>query len=206
MSDIPTRVPPDSPLAPPWYKLEDKDEANASSVGELTLVIWFGTQADEMFPNAWHSDVAAFSGDSVMNTRSKVHLSPTLWYLRVDIIEAQDLFFPSNRNRITEVYVKATLGNVKLRTKVSGLRQTSLNPRWKMAQSRKDGGYHVFDESVDCSSDYRATFKGLWPPAIGVLELGIVSASGSVPMKSRDGNETTDAYCVAKVGTDKNNS
>ncbi|MBA0855175.1 hypothetical protein Goshw_010108, partial [Gossypium schwendimanii] len=59
MSDIPTRVPPDSPLAPQWYKLEA--EAN-SSVGELMMILWFGTQADEVFIDAWHSDVASVSG------------------------------------------------------------------------------------------------------------------------------------------------
>ncbi|KAE8702803.1 multiple C2 and transmembrane domain-containing protein 1-like [Hibiscus syriacus] len=270
MSDIPTRVPPDSPLAPQWYKLEDKDMANGSSVGELMLALWFGTQADEVFPDAWHSDVAPVSGDSIMNTLSKVYISPRLWYLRVNIIEAQDLVLPSDRNRITDVYVKASLGDMKLRTKVSA--DKSLNPRWnedlmfvaaepfydpliltvleknnddeislgscvihlskvyirwrpepvgakwynlgnvgveveELKFSSKlnmrislDGGYHVFDEPVNFISDYRATFKGLWPPAIGVLELGIISASGLVPMKSRDGKETTDAYCVAKFG------
>ncbi|MBA0614382.1 hypothetical protein Godav_014685, partial [Gossypium davidsonii] len=82
MSDIPTRVPPDSPLAP----------------------------------------------QCITNTRSKVYLSPRLWYLRVNIIEAQDLVVPGDKNRNPEVYVKAALGNVKLRTRVSA--DKSLNPRW----------------------------------------------------------------------------
>ncbi|MBA0712204.1 hypothetical protein Golax_011319, partial [Gossypium laxum] len=99
MSDIPTRVPPDSPLAPQWYKLEA--EAN-SSVGELMMILWFGTQADEVFIDAWHSDVASVS--------------------------AQDLVVPGDKNRNPEVYVKAALGNVKLRTRVSA--DKSLNPRW----------------------------------------------------------------------------
>lgn len=50
------------------------------------LAIWWGTQADEAFPEAWHSD----TGD-LPSVRSKVYLSPKLWYLRVNIIEAQDL-------------------------------------------------------------------------------------------------------------------
>ncbi|KAL5827451.1 hypothetical protein ACOSQ3_019290 [Xanthoceras sorbifolium] len=52
-----------------------------------------------------------------------------------------------------------------------------------------DGGY---------SSDLRSTMKPLWPPVIGVLELGILSAKGLLPMKSRDGRGTTDAYSVPK--------
>lgn len=63
-----------------------------------------------------------------MNTCSKVYLSPRLWYLRVNIIEAQDLVVPGDKNRNSEVYVKGTLGNVKLRTRVSA--DKSLNPRW----------------------------------------------------------------------------
>ncbi|XVF33745.1 hypothetical protein REPUB_Repub17cG0195000 [Reevesia pubescens] len=279
VSDIPRRVPPDSPLAPQWYKLEGKDDGvnnmatAAKPAGELMLVIWFGTQADEVFPDAWHSDVASVSGESIMNARSKVYLSPRLWYLRVNIIEAQDLV-PTQKNRSPEVYVKATLGNAKLRSRVSP--DKSVNPRWnedlmfvaaepfydpliltvedKLGNNEEeslgrcvihpskvykrwlpepvgakwynlenvsavdhhvkdlkfasklnmrislDGGYHVFDESIHCSSDYRATHKALWTPTIGVLELGIIGATGLVPMKSRDGHKTTDAYCVAKYG------
>ncbi|KAA3469550.1 FT-interacting protein 1-like [Gossypium australe] len=92
-SNILTQVPLDSPLAPEWYKLEDKDMDKANlSVGELMLVIWFGTQADEVFIDAWHSYVATVTG--------LVYLSPRLWYLRVNIIEAQDLVVLETRIRI----------------------------------------------------------------------------------------------------------
>lgn len=278
VSDIPTRVPPDGPLAPQWYQLKDKD-GRVIAGAELMLVIWFGTQADEAFPDASHSDASAVSGESLKNAISKVYLSPKLWYLRVNIIEGQDLV-PSDPNRTPEVYVKATLGNMKLMSKVSAVK--SVNPKWnedlmfvaaepfdppliltvedKLGNNKEeslgriviplknvtkrnlpeaapakwydlekmivsaddqavgkkekkfasklymrislDGGYHVFDESIHCSSDYRATHKALWRGTIGVLELGIISASGLVPMKlsSKDGVKTTDAYCVAKYG------
>ena len=48
--------------------------------------VWWGTQADEAFPEAWHSDTRGHA-----QFRSKVYLSPRLWYLRVNVIEAQDL-------------------------------------------------------------------------------------------------------------------
>lgn len=48
--------------------------------------IWWGTQADEAFPEAWQSDTG---GHALF--RSKAYLSPKLWYLRVNVIEAQDL-------------------------------------------------------------------------------------------------------------------
>ncbi|GLT78828.1 hypothetical protein SLA2020_503520 [Shorea laevis] len=271
LNEIPKRVPPDSPLAPQWYRLKDRKGEKAK--GELMLAVWMGTQADEAFPDAWHSDAAAVGGDAVANIRSKVYLSPKLWYVRVNIIEAQDLI-PGDKSRFPEVYVKALLGNQALRTGVS--KSKTINPMWnedlmfvaaepfeeplvlsvedrvgpnkdenlgkcaislqnvqrrldyKPVNSRwvnlekhvivdgekketkfaskihlricLDGGYHVLDESTHYSSDLRPTAKQLWKPSIGILELGILSAHGLMPMKTRDGRGTTDAYCVAKYG------
>lgn len=63
-----------------------------------------------------------------------------------------------------------------------------------------EGGYHVEHESANYYSDLRPTDKKLWKPKIGVLELGILRATGLMSMKTRDGQQTTDAYCVAKYG------
>ncbi|KAK0574281.1 hypothetical protein LWI29_021002 [Acer saccharum] len=270
MPDIPTRVPPDSPLAPQWYRLEASNGTRAR--GELMFAIWWGSQADEAFSDAWHSDAAAVSGESIMNCRSKVYVSPKLWYVRVNVIEAQDLV-TKIKNKNPEVRVKAVLGSVILKTRIS--QNKNLNPTWnedlmfvaaepfddpliltienELAPNKEeclgrlvmplskadkrflpspvgakwynldtsmsddvadkknvkfasrlcmrfslDGGYHVFDEATAYSSDFRATMKQLWPGTIGVLELGILSAKGLLPMKSKDGRGTTDAYCVAK--------
>ncbi|KAL1209881.1 FT-interacting protein 3 [Cardamine amara subsp. amara] len=272
LNEVPKRVPPDSPLAPQWYRLEDRKGDKVK--GELMLAVWFGTQADEAFPEAWHSDAATVSGtDALANIRSKVYLSPKLWYLRVNVIEAQDLI-PSDKGRYPEVYVKAIVGNQALRTRVSQSR--TINPMWNedlmfvaaepfeeplilsvedrvapnkdevlgrcaiplqyldrrfdhkpvnsrwynlekhaMVDGEKketkfasrihmriclEGGYHVLDESTHYSSDLRPTAKQLWKPNIGVLELGILNATGLMPMKTKDGRGTTDAYCVAKYG------
>ncbi|XVF24420.1 hypothetical protein REPUB_Repub13aG0126300 [Reevesia pubescens] len=274
LPDIPTCLPPDSPLASQWFRLEDKNGVNVGR-GELMLAIWFGIQADDVFPDAWHSDATIVSGESLLNTRSKVYLSPRLWYLRVNIIQAQDLV-PSNKNRKPEVYVKAIVGDVILRTRVSA--DKNVNPKWNedlmlvvaepfrdplilsvedmlgnnmveclgrcvirlsqvdqrmlpLAAAAKwfnlekivlddgrrpkelmnfysklnmrvtlDNGYHVFDESIHYGNDYRPTMKKPWTAIMGVLELGILSASSLQPMKLRDGRETTDSYCVAKYG------
>nr|GMC79405.1 FT-interacting protein 1-like [Ipomoea batatas]GMC82043.1 FT-interacting protein 1-like [Ipomoea batatas]GMC84344.1 FT-interacting protein 1-like [Ipomoea batatas]GMC88711.1 FT-interacting protein 1-like [Ipomoea batatas] len=127
LHEIPKRVPPDSPLAPQWYRLEDK-KGDKIKGGELMLAVWMGTQADEAFPDAWHSDSAAVSGhDGLANIRSKVYLSPKLWYLRVNVIEAQDLV-PNDKSRFPEVFVKAILGNQALRTRVS--MNKTINPMW----------------------------------------------------------------------------
>uniref|UniRef100_A0A7N0VG65 C2 domain-containing protein n=1 Tax=Kalanchoe fedtschenkoi TaxID=63787 RepID=A0A7N0VG65_KALFE len=272
LNDIPKRVPPDSPLAPQWYRMVDRKGDKVK--GELMLAVWMGTQADEAFPEAWHSDAATVSGDGTGHIRSKVYLSPKLWYLRVNVIEAQDLM-PSDKSRYPEAYVKAMLGNQTLRTKISQSKTVNpiwnedlmfvvaepfeeplilsvedkvgpgkdenlgmcviplhnvqrrldhkpVNTRWhnlekhivgdgeKMKETKfasrihmricLDGGYHVLDESTHYSSDLRPTAKQLWKTSIGILELGVISAHGLIPMKSRDGRGTTDAYCVAKYG------
>ncbi|RWR91810.1 C2 calcium-dependent membrane targeting [Cinnamomum micranthum f. kanehirae] len=61
--------------------------------GELKLAIWMGTAADEAFPDARHSDAASTHVDVSMASyiRSKVYFSPRLWYMHVEIIEAEDL-------------------------------------------------------------------------------------------------------------------
>lgn len=125
INEIPKRAPPDSPLAPQWYRLEDRKGEKVK--GELMLAIWMGTQADEAFPDAWHSDAAAVAGEAVSRIRSKVYLSPKLWYVRVNVIEAQDLV-PGDKSRYPEVFVKAILGNQALRTRIS--QSKSVNPMW----------------------------------------------------------------------------
>ncbi|KAF7805379.1 FT-interacting protein 1 [Senna tora] len=272
LNEIPKRVPPDSPLAPQWYRLEDRKGDKAK--GELMLAVWMGTQADEAFPDSWHSDAASVGPEAVGNIRSKVYLSPKLWYVRVNVIEAQDLI-PNDKSRYPEVFVKVNLGNQFLRTRVSPSK--TINPMWnedlmfvvaepfeepliltvedrvgpnkdeilgrcviplQIVQRRLDhkpvntrwynlekhviiegeqkketkfasrihlrvcldGGYHVLDESTHYSSDLRPTAKQLWKSSIGILEVGVISAQGLMPMKTRDGRGTTDAYCVAKYG------
>ncbi|KAM0068504.1 putative C2 domain, phosphoribosyltransferase, C2 domain superfamily [Helianthus debilis subsp. tardiflorus] len=268
--DVPKRVPPDSPLAPQWYKLEDK-KGEKLKHGEIMLAVWRGTQADECFSDAWHSDAATVNREGVSKIRGKVYLSPKLWYVRVNVIECQDLI-PSDRNKPVEVCVKVALGNQALRTQISPVK--TINPIWnedlvfvaaepfeealmltvedrgnkdeilgkcllplysvhrrwdnKAVHSKwhnlekhtvidgekkeakfasrihlrvcLDGGYHVLDESTNYSSDLRPTAKQIWKPSIGILELGIISAKGLSPMKTRDGRGTTDAFCVAKYG------
>ncbi|EMS60507.1 Multiple C2 and transmembrane domain-containing protein 2 [Triticum urartu] len=91
LSEVPVRVPPDSPLAPQWYRLDGK-RGEKLHHGEIMLSVWLGTQADEAFPEAWHSDAHGAAGPSaVASTRAKVYFSPKLVYLRVAGIGAQDL-------------------------------------------------------------------------------------------------------------------
>lgn len=127
ITDVPTRVPPDSPLAPEWYRLEDKK--GQKTKGELMLAVWIGTQADEAFPDAWHSDAAIPVDSSMPSThiRSKVYHSPRLWYVRVNVIEVQDLVL-SDKTRFPDVYVKVQIGSQVLKTKP--IQARSVNAMW----------------------------------------------------------------------------
>ncbi|XP_031127868.1 FT-interacting protein 7-like [Ipomoea triloba] len=127
LHEIPTRVPPDSPLAPEWYSLENKK--GKKNKGELMLAVWIGTQADEAFPDAWHTDEASLIDVSSPSThiRSKVYHSPRLWYVRVNVIEAQDLV-TDEKTRFPDVYVKAQIGSQVLKTRP--VRSQTMNALW----------------------------------------------------------------------------
>ncbi|KAK8915897.1 hypothetical protein KSP39_PZI023237 [Platanthera zijinensis] len=127
LSDIPHRVPPDSPLAPQWYRLEDR-KGEKLKKGELMLAIWMGTQADEAFPEAWHSDAHSVGTQSLVHTRSKVYFSPKLCYLRILVIEAQDLV-PSDRTRLPDPIIRLQLGH-QLRSTRPSPTTRSVNPVW----------------------------------------------------------------------------
>lgn len=98
LNEIPTRVATDSPIAPEWYIV------NHERGGEIMLSVWFGTQADEAFSDATYSDALNVVNKS--SVRSKVYHSPRLWYLRVNVIEAQDLVIVPDRTRFSTKSVR----------------------------------------------------------------------------------------------------
>ncbi|KAM7530102.1 hypothetical protein LguiB_033512 [Lonicera macranthoides] len=199
-------------------RLEDRNGKEVKGV--LLLAIWFGTQVNEAFPSAYITKSANAPGtdDGLLSIRSKVYTSPSLWYLRVNLIESQCLE-KSDNGRL----VKAVLGNQALTTKIS-IGKSDSNPvwdeelmfvvaepfeeRWKngfVENENKihvriclEGGYHVVDEYEHFSGDLRAIANEQWKAKVGILDLGILGVRELLPMKLRDGQETKDAYCVAK--------
>ncbi|XP_012080211.1 protein QUIRKY isoform X2 [Jatropha curcas] len=128
LSDVPVRDPPDSPLAPQWYRLESSPDQHSGRVsGDIQLSVWIGTQNDDAFPEAWSSDAPY-----VAHTRSKVYQSPKLWYLRVTVLEAQDLHIASNLPPLTapEIRVKAHLGFQSVRTRRGSMSNHSASFQW----------------------------------------------------------------------------
>ncbi|EHA8592546.1 FT-interacting protein 3 [Cocos nucifera] len=124
LTEVPLRVPPDSPLAPQWYRLEDK-KGNKVNHGEIMLAVWEGTQADEAFPDAWHSDAHNVGVEGLHHTRCKVYFSPKLVYLRVLVVEAQDLVL-LDKSRQPSVSLRLQLGGQNRRTNPVASR----NPLW----------------------------------------------------------------------------
>nr|XP_048334031.1 FT-interacting protein 7 isoform X2 [Ziziphus jujuba var. spinosa]XP_048334032.1 FT-interacting protein 7 isoform X3 [Ziziphus jujuba var. spinosa]XP_048334033.1 FT-interacting protein 7 isoform X4 [Ziziphus jujuba var. spinosa] len=110
VTEIPLRDPPDSPLAPQWYRLEEGGAHN----GHLMLATWLGTQADESFPDAWKTDTAGNP-----KSKSKVYQSPKLWYLRATVVEAQDVLPITTSLKEVTFQVKAQLGTQIFKTKTS---------------------------------------------------------------------------------------
>ncbi|KAL2507995.1 C2 calcium/lipid-binding plant phosphoribosyltransferase family protein [Forsythia ovata] len=137
LSEVPKRVPPDSQLAPQWYRMEDK-KGDLAKGGQVMVSMWFGTQADEAFSKAWHSKAADVHFDGLYSIMSKVYLSPKLWYLRVSVMEAQDIILGgkgalmNNMVRYPELFAKVQVGNQVLRTRIaSSMTNRSIsNPCW----------------------------------------------------------------------------
>lgn len=123
VTEIPLRDPPDSPLAPQWYRLEGSGAHRGDEMlGNLMLATWVGTQADEAFPDAWKTDAAGN-----VNSRAKVYLSPKLWYLRATVLEAQDVL-PATHLKEASFQLKAQLGFQIQKTKATVTRNG--NPSW----------------------------------------------------------------------------
>lgn len=128
LSDVPVRDPPDSPLAPQWYRLEGSTDDRESRVGgDVQLSVWIGTQADEAFPESWGSDSAY-----VAYTRSKVYQSPKMWYCRVTVIEAQDLQIVANLPPLTapDLRIRAQLGFQSVRTRRGAMSNSTTSFFW----------------------------------------------------------------------------
>ncbi|XVE57001.1 hypothetical protein DITRI_Ditri04bG0056500 [Diplodiscus trichospermus] len=129
LSDVPVRESPDGPLAPQWYRLESGAvEQNSGSVsGEIQLAAWIGTQNDDAFPEARSPDAPY-----VAHTRSKVYQSPKLWYLRLTVIEAQDLPIAPNLPPLTvpEIRVKAQVGFQSVRSRRGNMNNHRMSVHW----------------------------------------------------------------------------
>lgn len=98
-----------------WHRLEYKDGSKLRH-GEVNFAAWFGTQADEKFPDAWQSDAHDVSYMGMINTRSKVYFTPRMAYLRISVLEAQDLV-PIDKSKPLNATLKVQYGQQSRKTK-----------------------------------------------------------------------------------------
>ncbi|VAH39589.1 unnamed protein product [Triticum turgidum subsp. durum] len=159
MSDIPSRLPPDSPLAPQWYSLADAHGERFrhghpldEPIGRIIIPV--------ASPYVPRNDLAK----SI----------PSKW------------FNLSRGMTVDEAAAEATTGTKHREHSKTFASKIHLRMSLETA-------YHVLDESTHYSSDLQPAAKKLRKSAIGVLEVGILSARGLGGNKS--------AYCVAKYGS-----
>lgn len=160
VSEIPLRDPPDSPLAPQWYRLE----GGGGHHGDLMLATWTGTQADESFPDAWKTDTAGN-----ITARAKVYMSTKLWYLRATVIEAQDLLPPQlTVFKEASFQLKAQLGFQVQKTKFAVTRNGA--PSWN--EDLLFVAAEPFSDQLVFTLEYR-TSKG--PVTVGLARVPLTA-------------------------------
>ncbi|CAN8255960.1 unnamed protein product [Cochlearia groenlandica] len=169
VSEIPLRDPPDSPLAPQWYRLE----GGGANHGDLMLATWTGTQADESFPDAWKTDTAGN-----VTARAKVYMSPKLWYLRATVIEAQDLLPPQlTAFKEASFQLKAQLGFQVQKTKSAVTRNGA--PSWN--EDLLFVAAEPFSDQLVFTLEYR-TSKG--PVTVGMARVPLTAIERRVDERS----------------------
>ncbi|KAI3809494.1 hypothetical protein L1987_25470 [Smallanthus sonchifolius] len=223
--DVPKRVPPDSPLAPQWYKLEDKKGRNLNTArscspsgkeprrtsvsrtpGILTLPRLTGTACQrfgEKFisPRNFGGVCKGGVGESVSEPFEEALMLTVEDRGNKDEVLGKCLLpLYSVQRRWDNKAVQSKWHNLEKHTVVDGEKKEAKFASRIHLRVCLDGGYHVLDESTNYSSNLRPTANQIWRSSIGILELGIISAMGLSPMKTRDGRGTTDAFCVAKYG------
>ncbi|KAL4586063.1 hypothetical protein LXL04_010694 [Taraxacum kok-saghyz] len=240
LQDIRTQVPPDNPLAPEWYLLEDKRGSKMRC--KLMFTVWIRTEADEALPGAFLLNGDGLMARFVQPTRAQKSI--ILQHFETKVVQARNakalwnevMMFvaaePFEDHLVLSIQDRVGPGEEKLFGRIiiplnameKRLDDRVVNSRWfnlqkphelEIDEKKKEkdkfatrvhlrvcleGGYHVLDESTQCSSDLRPTAKQLWKPSIGILELGILNASDLQLMKLCGGKPSTNAFCVAKYG------
>ncbi|KAF2289449.1 hypothetical protein GH714_036297 [Hevea brasiliensis] len=197
LNEIPKLVPPDSPLAPQCLRPTTTDKGRYP---EFFVKVILGNQAlrTRISPSGsinpmWNEDLMFVAEEPL-------------------ILSVEDRVAPNKDEVLGKCVIPLQYVDRRLDHRPVNSRRFYLEKHVVEGEKKKEikfasrihmricleGGYHVLDESIHYSSDLRPTAKQLWKPS--VLKLGILSARGLMPMKTKDCRGTTDAYCVAKYG------
>jgi hypothetical protein len=129
ISDISTRFPTDSELAPQWCLLEDRRGRRFN--GELMMSCWIGSQADESFHEALHLqlDNVPIGPHHVINTCSRIYIMPRIWCLRLNLVQVEGLIVKvDDPSESSDIFIHASLGTWTFTTKLA--KSNNGNPTW----------------------------------------------------------------------------
>jgi energy-converting hydrogenase Eha subunit F len=129
ISDISTRFPTDSELAPQWCLLEDRRGRRFN--GELMMSCWIGSQADESFHEALHLqlDNIPIGAHHVINTCSRIYIMPRIWCLRLNLVQVEGLIVRvDDPSESSDIFIHASLGTWSFTTKLA--KSNNGNPTW----------------------------------------------------------------------------
>ncbi|GFS44841.1 calcium-dependent lipid-binding (CaLB domain) plant phosphoribosyltransferase family protein [Actinidia rufa] len=122
--------------------------------------------------------------------RSKVYVSPKLWYLRLNVIEAQDIV-PNDKIHMPEG------PSASLKRRCVGEDKSTTQHFEKWLDHRPVHSSQCNLEKFGFGSLEADRRNSSSSQAVGILEVGILGAQGLLPMKMKDGRGTTDACVVA---------
>ncbi|KAL0316857.1 UNVERIFIED_CONTAM: FT-interacting protein 1 [Sesamum radiatum] len=179
MNEVPTRVPPDSPLAPQWYRLEDRRGENKSQLPQVLVKAQVGNQIlkTKLCPTRtanpfWNEDlifVAAepFEEQLVLTVENKVAPS------KDELVGRIGLPLHIFERRLDHRPVHSRWFN--LQKFGFGVLEGDRRKEHKFStrihlRACLEGGYHVLDESTMYISDQRPTARQLWKQPIGFLK------------------------------------
>ncbi|CAJ2633627.1 unnamed protein product [Trifolium pratense] len=129
ISDISTRFPSDSELAPQWCVLED--QRGRRFRGALMMSCWIGTQGDESFHEALHLqlDNVSIGPHNVVNTCSRIYIMPRIWCLRLNLVQIEGLRVKADDPSISsDIFIHVSLGISTFTSKL--VKNNNGNPTW----------------------------------------------------------------------------
>ncbi|KAL6906188.1 hypothetical protein ACP4OV_003789 [Aristida adscensionis] len=122
-SEIPLRLPADSPVSPVWHQL--LDQHGKITEGELMIAIWKCSSADEAYPEAWHAGPLDLDVSLLPYISPKVYDFPTLWYVRICIIDFEDFTVGNDDEQSKKMYVSVSVAGQLVRTRFAARQKRS---------------------------------------------------------------------------------
>ncbi|PIN20002.1 hypothetical protein CDL12_07327 [Handroanthus impetiginosus] len=187
----------------------DASESNTCSSVSLSPKLWYLkvtiTEAQDLQPNdeLRFPDVfvKAMLGNQTLRTTDLIFVAAEPFHVPL-ILSVEDRIAPNKGKVLGKCaihlqHVERRLDHKPVNSRWYNLERHILVEDEKKNEVTSSSKIQVI---ICLEGGYHTDGKQLWKSRIGVLELGILDARGLPPMKAKDGQERTDAYCVAKYG------